>query len=181
MGVFVGRGMCCTAKYFQNMACDCICWKSLGYNCGARWSSLVARWAHNPKVGGSNPSRATRIPKPAFELAFLRLECLKAHCLGLYPEMDRLWRCWMLQSASSLDWVRRAQRPELQNPSRATRISQAGFRAGLFVFIVVGAAAKRKFSRYQKRSWKNNQQKRTTRKNGLFYRAIIAVRDGAVW
>ena len=25
----------------------------------ARWSSLVARWAHNPKVGGSNPSRAT--------------------------------------------------------------------------------------------------------------------------
>ena len=26
----------------------------------ARWSSLVARWAHNPKVGGSNPSRATK-------------------------------------------------------------------------------------------------------------------------
>ena len=22
----------------------------------AGWSSLVARWAHNPKVGGSNPS-----------------------------------------------------------------------------------------------------------------------------
>ncbi len=26
----------------------------------ARWSSLVARWAHNPKVVGSNPALATR-------------------------------------------------------------------------------------------------------------------------
>jgi hypothetical protein len=26
----------------------------------AGWSSLVARWAHNPKVGGSNPSPATK-------------------------------------------------------------------------------------------------------------------------
>ena len=25
----------------------------------AGWSSLVARWAHNPKVGGSNPPPAT--------------------------------------------------------------------------------------------------------------------------
>ena len=25
----------------------------------ARWSSLVARWAHNPKVAGSNPALAT--------------------------------------------------------------------------------------------------------------------------
>jgi hypothetical protein len=25
----------------------------------AGWSSLVARWAHNPKVDGSNPSPAT--------------------------------------------------------------------------------------------------------------------------
>ena len=25
----------------------------------AGWSSLVARWAHNPKVAGSNPSPAT--------------------------------------------------------------------------------------------------------------------------
>ena len=25
----------------------------------AGWSSLVARWAHNPKVEGSNPSPAT--------------------------------------------------------------------------------------------------------------------------
>ena len=26
----------------------------------AGWSSLVARWAHNPKVAGSNPARATK-------------------------------------------------------------------------------------------------------------------------
>ena len=26
----------------------------------AGWSSLVARWAHNPKVVGSNPSSATK-------------------------------------------------------------------------------------------------------------------------
>ena len=28
----------------------------------AGWSSLVARRAHNPKVGGSNPPPATKIP-----------------------------------------------------------------------------------------------------------------------
>ncbi len=27
----------------------------------AGWSSLVARWAHNPKVDGSNPSPATKL------------------------------------------------------------------------------------------------------------------------
>ena len=29
----------------------------------AGWSSLVARWAHNPKVVGSNPTPATTFPK----------------------------------------------------------------------------------------------------------------------
>src|SRR5262252_2025904 len=29
------------------------------YYRSAGWSSLVARWAHNPKVGGSNPPPAT--------------------------------------------------------------------------------------------------------------------------
>lgn len=28
--------------------------------CIAGWSSLVARWAHNPKVAGSNPAPATK-------------------------------------------------------------------------------------------------------------------------
>jgi hypothetical protein len=31
----------------------------LRYHDVAGWSSLVARWAHNPKVEGSNPSPAT--------------------------------------------------------------------------------------------------------------------------
>ena len=31
----------------------------LRYHSSAGWSSLVARWAHNPKVGGSNPPPAT--------------------------------------------------------------------------------------------------------------------------
>jgi hypothetical protein len=30
------------------------------YDFPAGWSSLVARWAHNPKVGGSNPPPATK-------------------------------------------------------------------------------------------------------------------------
>jgi hypothetical protein len=30
------------------------------YDQSAGWSSLVARWAHNPKVGGSNPPPATK-------------------------------------------------------------------------------------------------------------------------
>src|SRR3977135_568160 len=31
------------------------------YDRNAGWSSLVARWAHNPKVGGSNPPPATNL------------------------------------------------------------------------------------------------------------------------
>ena len=31
------------------------------YDRSAGWSSLVARWAHNPKVGGSNPPPATNL------------------------------------------------------------------------------------------------------------------------
>src|ERR1700730_9444282 len=32
---------------------------AIDYDRNAGWSSLVARWAHNPKVGGSNPPPAT--------------------------------------------------------------------------------------------------------------------------
>ena len=32
----------------------------------AGWSSQVARWAHNPKVGGSNPPPATNKNKPGY-------------------------------------------------------------------------------------------------------------------
>src|SRR5213594_798178 len=36
--------------------CGAYIWRSV-----AGWSSPVARWAHNPKVGGSNPPPATNI------------------------------------------------------------------------------------------------------------------------
>src|ERR1700726_1958101 len=36
------------------------------YDETAGWSSLVARWAHNPKVGGSNPPPATNPKLHAF-------------------------------------------------------------------------------------------------------------------
>ena len=38
---------------FDAVYCGC-------YDSCAGWSSLVARWAHNPKVGGSNPPPATK-------------------------------------------------------------------------------------------------------------------------
>ena len=59
----------------------------------ARWSSLVARWAHNPKVAGSNPalattnSRRSRIETPTSGLAFcfvdLPLRAMDSRLLGL--------------------------------------------------------------------------------------------------
>ena len=32
----------------------------VSFDLGAGWSSPVARWAHNPKVAGSNPAPATK-------------------------------------------------------------------------------------------------------------------------
>ena len=34
-------------------------WELATFDFGAGWSSPVARWAHNPKVAGSNPAPAT--------------------------------------------------------------------------------------------------------------------------
>ena len=34
----------------------------------AGWSSPVARWAHNPKVAGSNPAPATNLEIADFQL-----------------------------------------------------------------------------------------------------------------
>ena len=39
----------------------------------AGWSSPVARWAHNPKVGGSNPPPATKGGQKASFLFYLLL------------------------------------------------------------------------------------------------------------
>ena len=49
----------------------------------AGWSSLVARWAHNPKVVGSNPAPATKY-KEGFEksnpLKFLNFDDFLTTC-----------------------------------------------------------------------------------------------------
>ncbi len=42
----------------------------------AGWSSLVARWAHNPKVAGSNPVPATKFVGDVAQLAE-RLICIQ--------------------------------------------------------------------------------------------------------
>ena len=47
-------------SYLSYLSAPCLLGKKLMI---AGWSSLVARWAHNPKVGGSNPSPAT-LEKP---------------------------------------------------------------------------------------------------------------------
>ena len=57
------------------------------YDRNAGWSSLVARWAHNPKVGGSNPPPATnRIDNRAKRTRCPRHASLwlakRAGCLG---------------------------------------------------------------------------------------------------
>ena len=55
----------------------------LSCECDAGWSSLVAHWAHNPKVGGSNPPPATNrssfiffiLRSHPFPLSFVHLAC----------------------------------------------------------------------------------------------------------
>src|SRR5690348_14003305 len=52
------RGRCaCATRYRSVSAFDAH--RRGCYHLYAGWSSLVARWAHNPKVGGSNPPPAT--------------------------------------------------------------------------------------------------------------------------
>src|SRR5438445_1852100 len=59
-------------------------WEDCYYQC-AGWSSLVARWAHNPKVGGSNPPPATNL-KP------FRLRCLRGFFIE--PTLPPNWDDW---------------------------------------------------------------------------------------
>ena len=40
----------------------------------AGWSSLAARWAHNPKVVGSNPTPATNKNNTFYIYKFIRKE-----------------------------------------------------------------------------------------------------------
>jgi hypothetical protein len=58
--------------WFDHALCGC-------YYQGAGWSSPVARWAHNPKVAGSNPAPATNNGYDSKRLPFFnewKLFCL---------------------------------------------------------------------------------------------------------
>ena len=50
------------------------------YSRNAGWSSLVARWAHNPKVGGSNPPPATNLFNHLHRLAKIARERISFPC-----------------------------------------------------------------------------------------------------
>ena len=52
----------------------------------ARWSSLVARRAHNPKVPGSNPGRATMLKPKSLAGFGLFAFCLDFDFYGAGPE-----------------------------------------------------------------------------------------------
>src|SRR5450755_569068 len=50
------------------------------YDRTAGWSSLVARWAHNPKVGGSNPPPATNFLRDLRAPVIRRFLLLSVFC-----------------------------------------------------------------------------------------------------
>ena len=67
-------------------------WKSCPagmFDLGAGWSSPVARWAHNPKVAGSNPAPATNLLRS--QISDLRSQTLIRGCssVGRAPRLQR--------------------------------------------------------------------------------------------
>ena len=56
---WIPRAKCFTNSGRRSHRCKFDGLASIDYDRTAGWSSLVARWAHNPKVGGSNPPPAT--------------------------------------------------------------------------------------------------------------------------
>jgi hypothetical protein len=61
---------------FDAAPCGC-------YDSYAGWSSLVARWAHNPKVGGSNPPPATNLFSQLPPSDYKPPLTLRSHCQQL--------------------------------------------------------------------------------------------------
>ncbi len=76
----------------------------------AGWSSLVARWAHNPKVVGSNPAPATKLVGDVAQLAE-RLICIQ-EVAGSTPVISTNFFCGVRQldgfdlHHNWLDWKR---------------------------------------------------------------------------
>jgi hypothetical protein len=75
----------CVITAFDAAGCDC-------YDGFAGWSSLVARWAHNPKVGGSNPPPATNLKLPRKFLKTLGFIGVLSSAIGKSVSLvDHLW------------------------------------------------------------------------------------------
>src|SRR5579864_8857842 len=70
------------------------------YDYFAGWSSLVARWAHNPKVGGSNPPPATNAIINLGPLKRAALFILSAHWRWTIKRCLLEWRCPNFRSNS---------------------------------------------------------------------------------
>src|SRR5881296_2231288 len=60
--------------------CGAYIWRS-----GAGWSSLVARWAHNPKVAGSNPAPATNANRTPGHVLVIGSFFMSARTRGISP------------------------------------------------------------------------------------------------
>ena len=67
------------------------------YDFSAGWSSLVARWAHNPKVGGSNPPPATNLFS---QLQAFRLQAPARFALTLLTTAQQLARALPVSARS---------------------------------------------------------------------------------
>jgi hypothetical protein len=63
---------------------------SVRYDVIAGWSSLVARWAHNPKVGGSNPPPATKKQLVTNSRRGLQCEMFRVEIVQLSGERNAL-------------------------------------------------------------------------------------------
>ena len=84
----------------------------------ARWSSLVARWAHNPKVVGSNPALATnRCHAPQKKPAACGLFCFRQPASPAAAV-----RCGPKTSARSAKAGRSSHHPRRQLPRSTLRL-----------------------------------------------------------
>jgi hypothetical protein len=66
------------------------------YDRSAGWSSLVARWAHNPKVGGSNPPPATNFIRVLRAPIIRRLSLLSVSCPCYIRQPRDLLEPWLV-------------------------------------------------------------------------------------